>query len=107
MEEETGYSRVDIDTVDATDNSSINDEDYDSANESWSSYDNLPSEDFENNENSACSENVSDIYLGASLSLQNAMLIECVCLLYQEDVDVEKSQNSIEESFSDNLNQVN
>ena len=106
MEEETGYSRVDIDTVDANDNSSINDEDYDSANESWSSYDNLPSEDFQDNENGAYSENISDIYLVASLSLQNSMVIEYVCLLRQEDVDVEKSQNSIEESFSDNLNQV-
>ena len=65
MEEDTGYSKdeYDIDTVDATDNSSINDDDYNSANESWSSYDNLPSEDFQNNEDDTCSENVSDIYL--------------------------------------------
>ena len=75
MEEETGYSRVDIDTINATDNSSINDEDYNGTNESWSSYDNLPSEDFQNNEDGACSENVSDIYLRAYLSLQNTILI--------------------------------
>ena len=58
MKEETGYSRdeYDIDIVDATDNSSINDDVYDSANESWSSYDNLPWEDFQNNEDGACSE---------------------------------------------------
>lgn len=38
MEEDTGYSKdeYDIDTDDATDNSSINDDDYNSANESWS-----------------------------------------------------------------------
>ncbi|KAE8768187.1 hypothetical protein D1007_60380 [Hordeum vulgare] len=59
MEEYTGYSKdeYDIDTGDATDNSSINDDDYNSANESWSSYDNLPSEDFQNNEDDTCSEN--------------------------------------------------
>ncbi|KAE8814471.1 hypothetical protein D1007_08546 [Hordeum vulgare] len=64
MEEYTGYLKdeYDIDTGDATDNSSINDDDYNSANESWSSYDNLPSEDFQNNEYDTCSENDDSFY---------------------------------------------
>ncbi|KAE8786190.1 hypothetical protein D1007_39974 [Hordeum vulgare] len=81
MEEDTGYSKdeYDIDTVDATDNSSINDDDYNSANESWSSYNNLPSEDFQNNEDDTCSEN--------------------------EDVDVENAKNNKDDSFYDSVNQ--
>jgi len=34
-----------------------------SDNESWSSYDNLPEEDFEKKEEGACSENVSVLYI--------------------------------------------
>ncbi|KAI5009215.1 hypothetical protein ZWY2020_010263 [Hordeum vulgare] len=78
--EYTGYLKdeYDIDTGDANDNSSINDDDYNSANESWSSYDNLPSEDFQNNEGDPCSEN--------------------------EDVDVENAKNNKDDCFYDNVN---
>ena len=38
-----------------------NEDDFSSDNESWSSYDNLPTEDFKKNEDDECSENVSNM----------------------------------------------
>ena len=41
----------------------VKNDDDSSDNESWSSYDNLPEEDFQKKEEGACSENVSVLYI--------------------------------------------
>ena len=41
----------------------VKNDDDSSDNESWSSYDNLPEEDFQKKEEGACSENVNDVYI--------------------------------------------
>ena len=51
------------DSVDRTNGNEVKNDDDSSDNESWSSYDNLPEEDFQNKEEGACSENVSDVYI--------------------------------------------
>lgn len=42
-------------------NDCTDEDDFSSDNESWSSYDNLPTEDFQKNEDDECSENVSNV----------------------------------------------
>ena len=65
MEEETGYTcdQYGDDDVSRTYKDCSNQDDYSSDNESWSSYNNFPNEDFQKNEDGACSENVSDVYI--------------------------------------------
>jgi hypothetical protein len=75
MEEEIGYTDALLYTDTGTggdgtdrvtrtdDNDSTGEDDYKSDGESWSSYDNLPEEDFQNKENGACSDNVSAVYV--------------------------------------------
>ena len=70
MDKETGFTDLFLDTswdgsdsVDRTNDNDSKDDDDGSDNESWSSYDNLPEEDFQKNEEGACSENVSDVYI--------------------------------------------
>jgi hypothetical protein len=50
------------DKITRTNNDSTNEDDDNSDNELWSSYEMLPSEGFENNEHGANSENLSDVY---------------------------------------------
>ena len=71
MDKETGFTDLFLDTsewdgsdsVDRTNGNDSKDDDDGSDNESWSSYDNLPEEDFQKKEEGACSENVSDVYI--------------------------------------------
>ncbi|KAM3197683.1 hypothetical protein ACQJBY_073010 [Aegilops geniculata] len=81
MEEETGYTcdQYGDDDVSRTYKDCSNQDDYSSDNKSWSSYNNFPNEDFQKNEDGACSEN--------------------------EDVYVQNEQHAFEESFADNLSQ--
>nr|XP_020155217.2 protein FAR1-RELATED SEQUENCE 5-like [Aegilops tauschii subsp. strangulata] len=81
MEKESAFGRDENDTdkVTKTDNENLNEDDESSDNDSVSSYDILPPDDFHNNEHGANSEN--------------------------EDVDVDNVQHSWQESFADNLSQ--
>nr|XP_040256403.1 atherin-like [Aegilops tauschii subsp. strangulata] len=81
MEKESVFGRDenDTDNVTKTDNENLNEDDDSSDNDSVSSYDILPPDDFHNNEHGANSEN--------------------------EDVDVDNVQHSWQESFADNLSQ--
>ena len=62
MDKETGFTDLFLDTsewdgsdsVDRTNGNDSKDDDGGSDNESWSSYDNLPKEDFQKNEDDAC-----------------------------------------------------
>ena len=49
-------------SVDRTNGNESKNDDDNSDNESWSSYGNLPEEDFQKKEEGACSENVSVVY---------------------------------------------
>ena len=51
------------DSVDRTNGNESKNDDDSSDNESWSSYDNLPEEDFQKKEEGVGSENVSDVYI--------------------------------------------
>ena len=71
MEKETGSTDAFLETsewygsdsVDRTNGNESKNDDDSSDNESWSSYDNLPEENFQKKEEGACSENVSDVYI--------------------------------------------
>ena len=88
MEKGTGLTDVFLETsewygsdsVDHTNEDASKNDDDSSDNESWSSYDNLPEEDFQKKEDGACSEN--------------------------EDIDVRNEENHGVESFGDNISQV-
>ena len=70
MDKETGFTNLFLETsewdgsdsVDRTNGNESKNDDDSSDNESWSSYDNLPEEDFQKKEEGACSENVSVVY---------------------------------------------
>ena len=64
MDEESAFGRGEnaTDKVTKTDNDNLNEDDDSSDNDSVSSYDILPPEDFDNNEHGANSENVSGVY---------------------------------------------
>ncbi|XP_044330645.1 putative uncharacterized protein DDB_G0287265 [Triticum aestivum] len=81
MDEESAFGRDEngTDKVTKTDNDNLNEDDDSSDNDSVSSYDILPPEDFDNNEHGANSEN--------------------------EDVDVNNVQHNWQESFADNWSQ--
>ena len=110
MDEETAVGRDENDTdkVTQTDNDIFNEDDDSSDNDSCSSYGILPPEDFDNNEHGANSENVSGVYFDfifefAKYGMANYISL---CTNLQEDVDVDNVQNSLQESFADNLSQV-
>ena len=71
MDKETAFTDLFLDTsewdgsdsVDRTNGNESKNDDDSSDNESWSSYDNLLEEDFQKNEEGACSENVSVMYI--------------------------------------------
>jgi hypothetical protein len=71
MEKETGFTDAFLETsewygsdrVDHMNEDGSKNDDDSSDNESWSSYENLPEEDFQKKEDGACSENVSDVYI--------------------------------------------
>ena len=92
-----------------TDNDNLNEDDDSSDNDSVSSYDILPLEDFDNNEHGANSENVSAVYFFFIFEIAKYGMANCIslCTNFQEDVDVDNVQHSWQESFADNLSQVN
>ena len=109
MDEESAFGRDEngTDKVTKTDNDNLNEDDS-SDNDSVSSFDILPPEDFDHNEHGANSENVSAIYFDfifepAMYGLANYF---SMCKNLQEDVDVDNVENSLQESFADNLSQV-
>lgn len=79
MEEETGYAGDEYgnDNGSSIENVCSNEDKYSSKNESWSSYENLPVEDFEINEDGGGNDN--------------------------EDVDVQNEHNNFQESYADNV----
>ena len=110
MDEESAFGRDEngTDKVTKTDNDNLNEDDDSSDNDSVSSYDILPPEDFDNNEHGANSENVSAVYFDfifepAMYGMANYF---SMYTNLQEDVDVDNVQNCFQESFADNLSQV-
>ena len=59
MEQETGYPDDEF----GSGNGSISENGYNNEDESWSSYENLPADDFQINEGSAGSQNISGMYV--------------------------------------------
>ena len=110
MDEQTALTGDDNGTNKATrnDNDIFNEDDDNSDNDSVSSFDILPSEDFDHNEHGANSENVSGVYFDfifefAKYGMANYISL---CTNLQEDVDVDNVQHSWQESFADNWSQV-
>jgi len=73
MDEESAFGRDEngTDKVTKTNNDNLNEDDDSSDNDSVSSYDILPPEDFDNNEHGANSENVSAVYFFLFSKLQS------------------------------------
>ena len=110
MDEQTALTGDDNGTNKATrnDNDIFNEDDDSSDNDSVSSFDILPPEDFDHNEHGANSENVSAVYFDfifepAMYGMANYF---SMYTNLQEDVDVDNVENSLQESFADNLSQV-
>ena len=83
MDEESAFGRDEngTDKVTKTNNDNLNEDDDSSDNDSVSSYDILPPEDFDNNKHGANSENVSAVYFFLFSKLQSmAWLTVYLCV---------------------------
>ena len=110
MDEQTAFTGDENGTNKATQNNNdiLNEDDDSSNNDSVSSYDILSPEDFDNNEHGANSENVSCVYFDFIFESAMHGMADYLSMYtnLQEDVDVDNVQNSLQESFADNLSQV-
>ena len=110
MDEQTTLTGDDNGTNKATrnDNDIFNEDDDSSDNDSVSSFDILPPEDFDHNEHGANSENVSGVYFDFIFESAMHGMADYLSMYtnLQEDVDVDNVENSLQESFADNLSQV-
>ena len=110
MDEQTAFTRDDNGTnkVTRNDNDIFNVDDDSSDNDSVSSYDILPPEDFDYNEHGANSDNVSGVYFVFIFEFAKYGKANHFSMFtnLQEDVDVDNVQDSFQESFADNLSQV-
>ncbi|XP_073360322.1 protein FAR1-RELATED SEQUENCE 5-like [Aegilops tauschii subsp. strangulata] len=107
MDEQTAFTGDENGTNKATQNNNdiLNEDDDISDNDSVSSYDILPPEDFDNNEHGANSENVSGVYFDFIFESAMYGMADYLSMYtnLHEDVDVDNVQNSLQESFADNL----
>ena len=110
MDEESAFGRDEngTDKVTKTNNDNLNEDDDSSDNDSVSSYDILPPEDFDNNEHGANSDNVSGVYFVFIFEFAKYGMAKYIslCTNLQEDVDVNNVQHNWQESFADNWSQV-